>query len=250
MTDPDPTPAPVLILGGRSEIGLAIARRFAADRHPVVLAARDAAGLEADRADIALRHGVEVRLAEYDALDLEALPGFVAAQQPPPGIVVSVVGLMGEQAESERDPQAAARVMRSNYEGPALALGLFAEVMAPRGKGAIVGVSSVAGDRGRASNYVYGSAKAGFTAFLSGLRNRLSDSGLRVVTVKPGFVATRMTEGMDLPARLTAAPAEVAEAVVRAVRGGPEVVYVRPIWGLVMRAIRGLPEPMFKRTRL
>ncbi len=89
--------------------------------------------------------------------------------------------------------------MRSNYEGPALILGLFAERMAGQGRGTLVGVSSVAGDRGRATNYVYGSAKAGFTAFLSGLRNRLARQGVHVVTVKPGFVATRMTEGMDLP---------------------------------------------------
>jgi decaprenylphospho-beta-D-erythro-pentofuranosid-2-ulose 2-reductase len=244
MTDP------VLILGGRSDIGLAIAHRFAAAGHPVTLAARHAGTLEEQRADLALRHGVEARTVEFDVLDTGAMAGFAAGLDPAPGIVVCVVGAMGDQAASERDPRAAALVMRSNYEGPALILGLFAEAMAARGSGSIVGVSSVAGDRGRATNYVYGSAKAGFTAFLSGLRNRLARSGVHVVTVKPGFVATRMTEGMDLPGALTAAPEEVAEAVLRAVEGRRDVVYVRRIWWPLMAVIRAIPERVFKKLRL
>ncbi|UWQ21552.1 SDR family oxidoreductase [Jannaschia sp. W003] len=241
----------VLILGGRSDIGQAIAARFAAAGHAVNLAARGAASLEPARADMALRHGVPVSAAEFDVLDTAAMAGFVDGLDPEPGIVVCVVGAMGKQAESERDLEAAARVMRSNYEGPALILGLFAERMAARGRGVIVGVSSVAGDRGRASNYVYGSAKAGFTAFLSGLRNRLHGAGVRVITVKPGFVATRMTEGMDTPTPLTAQPDEVGRAVLRAVEGrGGDVLYVRPVWRLVMGIIGALPESVFKKTRL
>ncbi len=106
---------------------------------------------------------------------------------------------MGQQAENERDVQKAAVVIRSNFEGPASILAVLADRFDSRGHGTLVGVSSVAGDRGRATNYVYGSAKAGFTAFLSGLRNRLAKRGVHVVTVLPGFVATQMTEGMDLP---------------------------------------------------
>ena len=244
MTDP------VLILGGRSDMGLAIARRFAAAGHPVTLAARNADTLEADRADIALRHDVEVRTAEFDVLDTRRMAGFADGLDPAPEIVVCVIGTMGAQAESEANPEAAALVMRSNYEGPALILGLFAERMAARGAGTIVGVSSVAGDRGRATNYVYGSAKAGFTAFLSGLRNRLAGQGVHVVTVKPGFVATRMTEGMDLPGPLVAAPEEVAEAVFRAVERRRDVVYVRRVWWPLMTVIRAIPERVFKRMKL
>ena len=169
----------VLILGGRSDIGQAIARRFAKAGASVVLAARSVADLEPDRADIALRHEVSVDLAEFDVLDTGAMADFVAGLDPAPSVVVCVVGAMGEQDGSEQDPAAAALVMRSNYEGPALILGLFANQMAEAGQGALVGVSSVAGDRGRATNYVYGSAKAGFTAFLSGLRNRLASGLLR-----------------------------------------------------------------------
>jgi short-subunit dehydrogenase len=121
--------------------------------------------------------------------------------------------------------------------------------MAKRGAGLIVGVSSVAGERGRSSNYVYGSAKAGLTAFLSGLRARLKGSGVRVITVKPGFVATQMTAGMPLPKPLTAQPGEVARAVRRVEKGGSEVIYVRPVWRLIMTLIRFLPEPIFEKMK-
>ena len=157
---------------------------------------------------------------------------------------------MADQARLQVRPSEAAAILRANFEGPALALGVLAERFAARGSGVIVGIGSVAGERGRASNYVYGAAKAGFAAFLSGLRNRLATKGVHVVTVLPGFVATAMTEGMDTPPRLTAQPEEVAEAVLRAVRRKRDVIYVRRIWRPIMLIIRALPEALFKRTRL
>lgn len=140
--------------------------------------------------------------------------------------------------------------MRSNCEGPASILAVLANGFEARGGGTLVGISSVAGDRGRATNYIYGSAKAGFTAFLSGLRNRLAKRGVHVVTVLPGFVATQMTEGMDLPAKLTAEPSEVAEAIASAVESKKDVIYVRPIWRLIMMIIRTIPERVFKRMKI
>ena len=240
----------VLILGARSDIGRAVAHKFAALGHPVQLAARNVAGLDADRVDMQLRHRVEVTLHEFDALQTDRHAAFAAGLPVMPGIVVSAVGLMGEQAENERDGAAAVRVMRSNFEGPASVLAVFANLFAEKGAGTLVGISSVAGERGRATNYVYGAAKAGFTAFLSGLRNRLAKKGVHVVTVLPGFVATQMTEGMDLPAKLTAQPEEVAEAIARAVARKRNVVYVRPVWRLIMLIIRHIPEPIFKNMRL
>ena len=174
----------------------------------------------------------------------------LGALDPLPDVAICVVGLLGDQIRSERDGAAAERVMRTNYVGPALLLGALAERFAQRGSGILVGVSSVAGDRGRAANYVYGSAKAGFTAYLSGLRNRLARTGVHVVTVEPGFVRTRMTAGMDLPAGLTATPEEVAAAVARALRARRDVVYVRPIWRLIMLVVRSLPERVFKRLKV
>lgn len=240
----------VLILGARSDIGLAAARRFAAAGHDLHLAARDPDLLEADRADIVLRYRVEVTLHRFDALDTDSHAPFLDGLSPLPMITISTIGLMGEQGLNARDPAQAALVMRSNFEAPALILGEVANRYEAQRTGAIVGVSSVAGDRGRATNYVYGSAKAGFTAFLSGLRNRLADKGVHVVTVLPGFVATRMTAGMDLPPRLTAQPEELGEAIFRAVASKRNVIYVRRIWWLVMLIIRNIPEQIFKRLKL
>ena len=240
------TKPPVLILGARSDIGKATAHAFAALGHPIQLAARRAETLEADRSDIALRHNVEVSSHEFDALDIASHAAFIDQLPALPGIAVSAVGLMGKQAENERDPERAAEIMRSNYEGPASILALLANRFEARGHGTLVGVSSVAGERGRAANYVYGSAKAGFTAFLSGLRNRLAKRGVHVVTVLPGFVATQMTDGMDLPARLTAEPEEVGKAITRAVARKRNIIYVRPVWRLIMAVIRNIPERIFK----
>ena len=244
------TKPPVLILGARSDIGKATAHAFAALGHPIQLAARHAETLDADRSDVALRHNVEVTLHDFDALDLSSHEAFIDQLPKLPEIAVCAVGLMGAQSENERNLDAASRIMRSNYEGPASILALLANRFEERGHGALVGISSVAGERGRATNYVYGSAKAGFTAFLSGLRNRLAKKGVHVVTVLPGFVATQMTEGMDLPTKLTAQPEEVGKTIVKAVAKKKNVVYVRPIWRLIMLVTKSLPEKIFKRTKI
>ena len=240
----------VLILGARSDIALACARRYAAGGYAVQLAARDPATLEPAAQDLRLRHRVAVTCHAFDVLDTDGFGGFLESLPEQPDVALCAIGFMGDQPASQRDPQAAALVMRSNFEGPALILGLLAERFEARGHGAIIGISSVAGDRGRASNYVYGAAKAGFTAFLSGLRNRLARGPVQVITIKPGFVATKMTEGLPLNPRLTAQPDEVAEAIWRAQEKRRDVVYVRPIWRLVMAIIRALPEWLFKKTRL
>lgn len=236
----------VLVVGGRSDIGLAIAHRFAAAGRPVQLAARNAAALAAEKADIEVRHGVPVTLHELDILAPDSFAAFVDGLPLVPQVAVCVVGLLGDQARSETDIAAATVTMRTNFEGPALLTAILANRFAERGDGTLVGISSVAGERGRASNYVYGSAKAGYTAFLSGLRNRLAKKGVHVVTVLPGFVATRMTERIDLPARLTAKPQEVAEAIFKGVASGKDVIYVKPVWRLVMSVIRAIPESIFK----
>nr|WP_280739638.1 SDR family oxidoreductase [Mameliella alba] len=241
---------PVLILGARSDMGQAIAHAFAAQGHPIQLAARNAASLDAVRADLALRHGVEVTLHDFDVLDSDGFAPFLDGLPALPQVAVSVVGYMGDQAENEQELDKASLVLRSNFEGPAGIFALLANRFEARGSGTLVGVSSVAGDRGRATNYVYGSAKAGFTAFLSGLRNRLAKKGVNVVTVLPGFVNTAMTEGMDLPEKLTAEPQEVGGAVLKAVQKGRNVIYVRGIWWLVMAIIRNIPEPVFKKLKI
>ncbi len=240
----------VLILGGASDIGMATAHRFAESGHPIQLAARNVSRLEAAKTDLSVRHNVAVELLELDVLDDAQCDGFVASLETLPETVVCVIGFMGDQSESETNAPAARTVMRSNYEGPACLMAHFANAFVARGNGSLVGVSSVAGERGRASNYVYGSAKAGFTAFLSGLRNRVTKQNVHVVTVLPGFVNTRMTEGMDLPAKLLAQPSDVGNAIFNAVEKQKNVVYTLPIWRLVMFVITHIPEFIFKKTSL
>ncbi len=242
-------PSSVLILGAASDIGRALAHEYARGGAALVLAARNAARLEADAVDLRLRYGGDVRVAEFDVLDTPRHAAFLDRLGVLPDTVICVIGLLGEQEAAERSAPAAALVMATNYTGCCLILGEIANRMEARGAGCIVGVSSVAGDRGRAKNYIYGSAKAGFTAFLSGLRARLAAKGVRVITVQPGFVDTQMTAGMDLPKALTAQPEEVAHAIRRAQAKGKHVIYVRPVWQVVMTVIRALPESVFMRTK-
>ena len=241
----------LLLVGGTSDIGRATAIRYASAGWRVLLAARNAEAAQRNADDAAARTGVTVTVHALDVLDTASFAPFIDALPVLPDTLVCVVGELGDQTRAETDLEHAAMVLRTNFEGPALLLGLFAERFAARGSGTIVGVSSVAGDRGRASNYVYGAGKAGFTAFLSGLRNRLAPARIRVVTVKPGFVRTRMTARMKLPPLLTAEPAEVGEAIFKAAETGRgDIVYVRGIWRIVMTVITMIPEPVFKRLRL
>ncbi|BCX11640.1 MAG: short-chain dehydrogenase [Thermosynechococcus sp.] len=242
--------APVLILGAASDIGRAIAHRFAAQGYPMQLAARQVSRLAPDKADLEIRYGVAVSIHEFDVLALETHAAFIQQLPEQPAIVICVVGFMPDQKACEQNLSLALEVMRTNYEGPAVILSLFANLFEQRGFGTLVGISSVAGERGRASNYFYGSAKAGFTAFLSGLRHRLAKSGVQVLTVLPGYVKTRMTEGMTLPPHLTAEPKEVADAIFSAIEKKKDVIYVRPTWRWIMAVIRWIPEPLFKRLSL
>jgi NAD(P)-dependent dehydrogenase (short-subunit alcohol dehydrogenase family) len=241
----------LLLLGGTSDIGRATALRYAEAGWQVMLAARNVEEARRNADDIATRSAAPVSVHALDILRTDGFAAFIDGLPTLPDTVVSVIGELGEQPMAEADPGHAATVMRVNFEGPALLLGILANRFIARGSGTLVGVSSVAGDRGRASNYVYGAAKAGLTAFLSGLRNRLAPTGIRAVTVKPGFVRTRMTAGMKLPPLLTAEPAEVAAAIYRAAEGGRgDVIYVRWMWRYVMAIITLIPEPIFKRLRL
>lgn len=244
------TQAPALILGGFSDIGLAIARRFAAEGHPILLAARQIDRLQDDACDLKTRFNVSVHLIDFDALASDQFESLIESLPLQPQIVVCAVGLLSKQEASEKDWRIATTVMRSNFEGPAMILSHFANQFEMIGQGTLIGISSVAGDRGRASNYIYGAAKAGFTAFLSGLRNRLARKGVQVITILPGFVATRMTADLNLPKALTASPEQVADSVLAAMHKRRDIVYVAPIWRLIMFVICHLPEPIFKRLRI
>lgn len=238
----------VLILGGGSDIGMVIARRFAAEGFDVQLAARNPERLEAERADIALRNNITASLHPFDVTDLARTEDFFDTLPALPRVVVSVIGLLGDQDETAGDVVLMQRTVMTNFTGPAWALECAARRLAVLShKTAVIGVTSVAGDRGRAKNYWYGAAKSGLTVMLSGLRQKYARTELRVIELRPGFVATRMTEGMDLPGPLTAAPDELGESAWRAWEKDRARVYVRRIWWLVMTIICAVPERIFKR---
>lgn len=239
-----------LILGAGSDIARATAHEYARAGFSLILGGRKSERFKADAADLTLRYKVDVIIREFDVLDISSHSAFLDNLPELPHSLICAVGLLGDQNQSAEDAQMADLIIRSNFIGPALFMGDLASRMEKRGSGFLIGISSVAGDRGRASNYIYGAAKSGFTAFLSGLRNRLAKKGVRVITVKPGFVRTQMTEGMKLPNLLTAEPIEVAQAIFNAEQKGKDVVYVRPIWYFIMTIIRVIPECVFKKLSL
>jgi decaprenylphospho-beta-D-erythro-pentofuranosid-2-ulose 2-reductase len=240
----------VLILGAGSDIAIAIARKFAASGFAIQLAARDAGRLRPLQSDLSIRHDITCSLHEFDAENMNQHAAFFASLTPPPDITICVFGYLGDQHKAESDWKECERIIRVNYTGAVSILNVAAAHYAARGEGTIAGISSVAGERGRSSNYFYGSAKAGFTAYLSGLRNRLFHQKVHVLTIKPGFVYTKMTENLPLPPLLTATPQQVANTTYRAIVGKKNVVYVKGLWRWIMLAIRNIPEPVFKKLKL
>lgn len=225
----------------------AYATLAASQGNDLILAARNTARFQEFAKDLEIRYKIAAELLEADLLKTA---GIRAMEKQQVQTVVCFAGIMPQQSESTESYDIMKKVIDTNFTAPARVLETMAYAMAARGTGTVVGVSSVAGERGRQSNYTYGSAKAGFTAFLSGLRNAMSKKGVHVVTVKPGFVHTAMTEGMDLPGALTAEPAQVAQAIAKAIRKKKNVIYTLWMWRYVMLIIRNIPEFIFKKLSL
>jgi len=242
-----------LILGARSAIAQAIARRLAAAGYDLVLAARASDQLGPFATDLHLRLGRQIDLLEFDALDFAAaqtLPERVRGAFGEFDLAVLVFGYLGDQRQAERDNAQSLAILQTNFTGAVLVLGPLANYLEGRGRpGGIIAISSVAGERGRQSNYLYGAAKGGLSLFLQGLRNRLAATPVHVMTVKPGFVDTPMTEGME-GLFLVASPDRVARDIVRAYQKKRDVVYTPWFWRYLMLLIRGIPEHLFKRLKL
>ncbi len=242
----------VLILGATSPIARAVCHEYAADGHSVYLAARDVEEAERIAADVAIRFDVDAVGGPFDALDFDNHGEFVANVETAVGpITVALIafGDMGDQHASEEDFASAKRVIDVNYTGAASVCEAIADAMLERGAGSIIGISSVAGERGRKSNYFYGSAKGAFTLYLQGLRNRLFEQGIHVMTVKLGFVDTRMTFGMET-AIPVATPQQAAQAIVHAQERGENELYYPRFWKGIMGVIKAIPEGLFKRLSL
>jgi decaprenylphospho-beta-D-erythro-pentofuranosid-2-ulose 2-reductase len=240
----------VLILGARSDIAKSTAEYFAKAGYDIQLAARNSDNLDQDKSNLEIRYKIKVTLHEFDVLDTSSHKNFASSFTQLPNIIICAVGYLGEQKKMEQDIEFSSKMIRTNFEGPASIFAIFANLFEKRGSGTLVGISSVAGERGRAQNYIYGSSKAGFTTFLSGLRNRLSGKGVHVVTVLPGFVATKMTNHMKLPNIITAQPDKVGKAIFDAVKKGTNIIYVSKIWHIIIIILKIIPEQIFKKMKL
>lgn len=240
----------VLILGATSDIAVALAHTYGASGYDLQIAARDVNTLAPIQKDLEIRYGVQVNTYAFDATDFNSHTTFYQTLEVKPDIAICVFGYLGDQAKASQDWQETKRIIETNYTGAVSILNIIANDFEQKKQGVIVGISSVAGERGRQSNYIYGSAKAGFTAYLSGLRNRLTRSNVHVVTIKPGFVDTRMTEHLDLPKLLTAKPGQVARQVFSAAHKKKNIIYVLPVWKIIMLIIKMIPESVFKKMKL
>ena len=229
--------APVLILGATSGVGRSAARAFARRGYSLFLSGRQADEVDRIARDLRIRFGVAAHCTTFDALDVSSHLAFVEevlsrVDGRLAGVVVAF-GLLGEQEKAAHEIEHAERIIAVNYVGAVSVLTRLAGHFEAMGDGFIVGISSVAGDRGRQSNYVYGSAKGAMSLFLQGLRNRLNSHGVNVLTVKLGFVDTQMTFGMP-GLFLVADPEVVGEGIVRAVEKKKDVVYLPSFWRFVL----------------
>jgi decaprenylphospho-beta-D-erythro-pentofuranosid-2-ulose 2-reductase len=245
----------VLVLGGTSEIGLAIARQLAGPRRAaVVLAGRDPAGLESAAASLKEAGAGRVETLRFDAVDTAGHDAVVAEAARLAGgdldVVVFAFGVLGDQAAAEAGGAGAGagavEVATTNYVGAVSAGLAVAGRLRAQGHGTLVALSSVAGVRVRRANFIYGSSKSGMDGFFQGLADSLAGTGARVLIVRPGFVRTRMTDGMDAAPLSTTADA-VAAATVKGLQTGQAVVWVPPVLRLVFAGFRLLPRAAWRR---
>jgi short-subunit dehydrogenase len=241
----------VLILGATSAIARATAAAFAARGDALYLASRDTEELRRITSDLHLRYGVAVHHGAFDAEATDTHEAFfnsvVATMHDLSGVVLAF-GYLGDQLAA-RDFKVGEKIITANFTGAASILSYCASYFEQKKNGFIIGIASVAGDRGRQSNYVYGAAKGALNLYLQGLRNRLYVSSVRVITIKPGFVDTAMTYG--LPGLfLVASPQYIGERIVGSLNKSADVIYLPWFWRYIMLIIKHIPEPIFKQMKL
>lgn len=240
-----------IILGASSDMAKAYIRLLAEDGAGLILAGRRMDDVQATAADAEARGAAMAQPVAFDARDPGTFQAILDAAAARPGTIncAVFVGSMPAQDAIDADPSLVDGVIADSFTGPARFLQMLAPMLEERESGVIVGVGSVAGDRGRVGNYVYGAAKAGFATYLSGLRNRLGRRGVHVLTVKPGPVDTAMTRGLGKQP-FPSTPEAVAEDIAKAVKKRQNVLYTKRIWWPIMTVIRLIPEPIFKKMSI
>jgi len=243
----------VLIIGATSAIACATARKWATKHSEFFLVARDQKKLQLVSADLQSRGAGKVTLHVMDATDIDAHAPMLEASLAALGqidVVLIAHGTLPDQRACEENTQTALKEFANNGTSVIALLTVIANHMAIQRWGTLAVISSVAGDRGRPSNYLYGAAKAAVTTFCEGLRARLFKVGVHVITIKPGFVQTPMTKGLNLPPLLVAQPEKVALSIVKAVQNKTNTLYTPTFWVLIMLIIKHLPNFIFKRINL
>jgi decaprenylphospho-beta-D-erythro-pentofuranosid-2-ulose 2-reductase len=246
------SPKRVVILGATSAIAQAAARIWAGEGARLVLVARNAERLETIAADLKARGAAQAEILVADCAKVEPTAELSRIIEILGGldVVLLAYGVLGDQAKLERDPVAVADLLRTNFVSAAAWCQAVATVLERQRSGTLLVIGSVAGDRGRGSNYIYGASKAGLGVLVQGIAHRLAPTGGRAVLIKPGFVDTPMTADIARKGPLWASPEAVARTVVASVdRGGP-VVYAPAFWRAIMLAVRSTPSAVFHKTRL
>ena len=241
----------LLILGAKSEMAISTAKLYAKNGWDLILVGRRVTEiLSLFKNELEKEFNCTVNLFDLDILDFQShLIFFRSLLQKPDG-VICFIGLLGNQKKGEIDFHQTNKVIDSNFTGIVSMLNIFANYLEEKEEGFIACVSSVAGDRGRKSNYTYGSAKAGLTTYLSGLRNRLSSKNIHIMTVKPGYVETKMIKELNIPKFLTVTPNYVAKKIYKMQQRRIDIIYIPGFWSLIMILVKLIPERIFKKLNI
>ena len=241
----------LLIIGAKSDIAKELAKTYAENNYNLYLAGRNIEEIAELKQDIKVRTATtKVILKEFDITDFKSHNEFFSSLNPKPSGILIAAGYMAPQNECEADFAKTQNTINVNYLGAVSILNIATIYFEKQKHGFIIGISSVAGDRGRKNNYIYGSSKAAFSTYLSGLRNKLHQYNINVLTVKPGFVNTKLTKNLELPEFLTAEPETIAKEIFKAQQLNKNIIYTTSIWKIIMLIIKIIPEWQFKKMNI
>jgi hypothetical protein len=231
----------VLILGANSDIAKELSILFAKEGFNLYLASRDVSSLNKMKNFLEIKYPIKAEVLYFDACKVKSHKKFYNSLKIRPTGVIIAFGYLGDQIKAQKNFFEARKIIETNLLGAISILEIISEEFEKRKRGFIIGISSVAGDRGRRGNYIYGASKGGFSIYLEGLRSRLSKWKIKVLTVKPGFVNTKMTKHLCLNKKLVATPKKVAKDIYNAYKKKKKVVYTKGIWKYIMFLVKFSP---------
>jgi hypothetical protein len=240
----------ILIFGATSDVAQELAKQYVQKGDEVSLLGRHPESLQPFKSDLQVRYDGKINLIEFDILNYKSPDKKIVELIQHSDISIMLIGYLGDQDKADQNDEELLKIINLNYTKVVEVINQIQRVYVAKKNGVIAGISSVAGDRGKQSNFAYGSAKAGLSVFLDGLRNRLYSKGVHVITIKPGFMATKMTRDMNLPKPFTASPQAAAKQIVKAIRTKRNKVYIIPVWRYISLVIQLVPDSIFKKLRM